>query len=427
MPAPGVFARVSSQAPIWILALAAAYLLVMLASPLRHCFKDGFRAIQRYQSLWLTLGALGFSYALFQLGIRTYLHQVLPAAERPVFVWARQAWRDPAYWLSGSPESLWYLPKAKWEAALSSSLLPTFEGLSGLFNNLVSTFPLSAVAAVLLLINWQGHHGVLRRALGKRFGAWSWAVHVAVVLCALAAFTKPLLYAAPAWLQGHGGPSWATFWFQWAPVLAWLSFVFEYLFGVCIQIYLLLLAYVWIRGLGFTHRRLLDVAIRRFSHVVKWAAIVILLSTLCLDLPLILKNFAPYAAWFPEEALLGSRLAMARAILAGVLIVAAPLQITLTFHSETLRQAFTDHLRFFRTHLFGFLGFSFVAGFHFWVLSVCDQCVRIGLGEGTGLWVTWTLVFPWLAGGVSAWLLASWVCFFRRADPHLPQTHWIQF
>jgi lipoprotein-releasing system ATP-binding protein len=37
-----------------------------------------------------------------------------------------------------------------------------------------------------------------------------------------------------------------------------------------------------------------------------------------------------------------------------------------------------------------------------------------GVGEGTALWVAWGLISPWIAGALGAWLLASWVCVYRR-------------
>jgi len=74
---------------------------------------------------------------------------------------------------------------------------------------------------------------MLRRAAAQRFGGFGW-----VVLCRrahqarrLAALVKPFVfYAAPqliiAWRRRHGGQ---LTWFQWAPVVAWIGFLFEYL------------------------------------------------------------------------------------------------------------------------------------------------------------------------------------------------------
>ena len=120
-------------------------------------------------------------------------------------VWAREAWRDPQLWLTGSPESLWYLPPYSVRQAVFENALPAFESVAGIFNLLVTTFPLSAFAAFLFFINWEGHHAVLVRALRKRFGLWGWLLYAGIVVCALAALAKPLLYAVAAPARSPAG------------------------------------------------------------------------------------------------------------------------------------------------------------------------------------------------------------------------------
>jgi hypothetical protein len=415
--------------PYAVSAALGGYLVILFINPVRASLRDGLRAVRRYAMLWVTIGTFGFLYALFQLGLRAYLHRVLPPAERPVFIWAREAWRDPNLWLVGSPESLWYLPGPECVRALRDAILPAIESTAGIFNSLVITFPTSALAALLLLVNWQGHHAVLGRALRKRFAGMAWAVHTAIIVCALAALAKPFIYAVPQLLKSlNAPPASHLIWFQWAPLIAWLAFLFEYLFGVCIQIYLILLAYTWVRGLTFHHANLLDLAIRRFSYVVKWAAIVMALSTLFIDAPLILKNFPAFAVYFPEEEMLATRLAQARACLATFLLLTATMQIMLTFHNESWRKAMRDHLRFIFRRWWPFGWFLLLAGIHFFLLHACDLAVRRGVGEGTALWVGWSLFFPWIAGFVAAWLLASWVCVFKRCDTTRADAgSWIKF
>ena len=407
----------------------AIYLVVLFINPVRASLRDGCRAVRRHATLWLTLGTFGFLYALFQFALRFYLHSVLPPADRPALLWAREAWRDPNLWLTGSPESLWYLPRTEFVAALHDALLPAVESTAGIFNSLVITFPASALAALLLLTNWQRHHAELGRALRKRFARTAPLVHTAIIVCALAALAKPFIYAVPQLLKTSGAPpEMHLLWFQWAPVIAWLGFLFEYLFGVCIQIYLILLAYTWVRGLTFHHANLLDLAIRRFSYVVKWAAIVMALSTLFIDAPLIMKNFPVFAGYFPEREIFETRLALARACLATFLLLTATMQIMLTFHNESWRKAMRDHLRFVFRRWWPFSWFLLLAVLHFFMLHACDLTVRRGVGEGTALGVGWSLLYPWIAAVVAAWLLASWVCLFKRCDTtHAESREWIKF
>jgi len=408
--------------PWLLLGSLVGYLLVMFTNPVRTSMRDGWRCVRRYAVLWVTLGSFGFAYALFQLSLRVYFFCVLPAADRPTFVWMREAWRDPKLWLHGSPESLWFMPPHALHYAIRQSALPALESVAGLFNLLIATFPLSALAAVLLLLNWDGHHVVLWRALHKRFGISGSLVHGGILICALAAVSKPLLYAAPQLL--HLEPVAAALWFQWAPVLDWLSFLFEYLVGVCIQIGLVLVAYCWVRGLVFTPQHLVDFAIRRFSYVVRWALLVMLVSSAFLQLPLILKNFDAFQSAFPHDpAVLDARWKMARGVLTVILLLFATMQITLTFHSESLGKALRDHLRFLRRHWWPFGWFLILATFHFYLVLVLLHLIQQGLGDGTAVGIVWSLLSPWIHGLVAAWLLASWVCLYRREDEgHHPQS-----
>lgn len=400
-PTPGV---------LWLIVGAlAGYALMMWTNPVSACFRDGWRAVRRYPRIWLVLSGLGFGNAVFDLAMRAYLHAVLPPQSRPVFAWAREAWRDPQLWLTGSPESMWWLPHGEFVRAMQDSVLPAFENLAGVFNCLVSTFPFSAIAALMLFANWQGHHATLWQAMRKRFGPVGVAVHGAILLCALAALAKPLLYAGARLMP-------PDFFQQWGPVIAWLSFVFEYFLGVVVQVYLILLVYAWVRGLQFYHSDLLDVAIRRFSFVVKWAAFMLALSTLFIDAPIILKNFAPFASYFPGDEHFLRNLATAQAALALFALLGSSVQITLTFHSESWRKALRHHLRFVAHSWWALTWFLIVAGFHFFAVHVLIKNVARGLGEGTALWVMWRLAAPWFAGAVAAWALASWVCVFKRCE-----------
>lgn len=407
---------------LWLLFGAlAGYVLMMWTNPVRACLRDGIRIVSRYRAMWALPGVFGFGYACFQLGLRYYFSQVLPPGERPEFRWAREGWSWKVGFFGGD-NALWHFTPGELAPLAKNALLPAIESAAGLFNVVVTTFPLAAVAAFLFLINRGNHQVVLLRALRRRFGSWGWAVYAGILLCAVAALLKPVAYMVPRMINGE-------IWFQWSPVLVWVAFLFEYLFGVCLQIYLILLAYCWVRGLSFTHEHLVDFAIRRFSFVVRWAAVVMLLSSVFIDLPLILKNFTLFAAWFPEEwEVINGRVILARTVLAGILLLCSTVQITLTFHSESLRKALRGHLQFVRRHWWPLLWFLLLAALHFFLLHLLNQANLRGWGEGTAMWVAWTLLYPWIAGGVSAWLLASWVSFYKRCDAgRLRSENWIQF
>jgi hypothetical protein len=408
---------------VWLLLGAIfGYVLMMRTNPVAESLRDGLRALRRYSSLWTILAVCAFGYAAFDLAVRYSFFRVMPEELRPAFQWFREGKLDEL-----KLEHLWKLPLQELKPAALSSFLPALESTAGIFDNLVSTFPIAAIGALLLLFNWQGHQGVLFRALRRRF-AWRGVVaHFCILLCALAALLKPAMFAMPWYVDGG-------LWYRWAPVLEWLAFIFEYLFGTLIQVYLILLAYCWVRGLTFSTQHLRDFAIRRFSLVMRWAIVVVALSSVLINLPLILKNFDVIARWLgqnPDELeqwIVDSWIIIARGILAAILILFATMQITLTFHSESLRRAVGDHFRFVARHWWTLGWFLIIALVHFFLLHFLNALLLLGFGEGTALWVLWKLLFPLLAAFVGAWLLASWVIVYRRAGAaQAGKTEWIEF
>ena len=143
------------------------------------------------------------------------------------------------------------------------------------------------------------------------------------------------------------------------------------------------------RGISFTHQHLIDFAIRRFSFVARWSLVVMLLSSLLIHAPLILKNFPLFQSIVsPDDALVDQRWRVARAVLTGVLLLFATMQITLTFHSESLSKAMVDHRQFVVRNWWP------LARFSSWreSISICSRwpsrSVQLGLGDGTALGIT---------------------------------------
>src|SRR5438128_2493925 len=138
-----------------LLGLCGGYVLLMFFTPVRQSLGDGFRCIGRFKRIWLTFALLGFGYFVFQFAtftpIRTSadldLNQVISF---PNWYWPRfvEIWRETP--------------------------LPALEGVAGIFDNATTTYPLSVLAAVFMIINWRGLHGALLRALWKRYRFWSY-------------------------------------------------------------------------------------------------------------------------------------------------------------------------------------------------------------------------------------------------------------
>jgi len=396
----------------WIILAGAlgAYLLLMFTNPIRSSLLDGIRCVRRYSTLWTVLALFGFCYEAFQLAVRVFFHFVLPEEMRPIFQWHRA----------------WFLPDALYGQIALHSILPAAENVAGIFNNLLTTYPFSAIAAVLLLANWEGHLQTLRKAMARRMGHWGFPVYLAIAICALAAIAKPLLYCLLPVVSST--PADPLLVLQVSTIIDWLSFVFEYLFGVCIQLYLILLVYAWLRGLTFTHQHMLDFAIRRFGSVVKWAALVIGISSVIINIPLILSNFPWFSERISPEIVLPYIDGIARPLLAGFLLLFSTVQITLTFHSESLRKALRDHLRFLGRNWGPMAWFLIIAGIHFYLLNFGNSLVLQGLGEGTAIVIGWQLVFPLIEAFLASWMLASWVCLFKRCETgRIEVDNWIQF
>jgi hypothetical protein len=382
--------------------LLIGYFLLMRFNPIRASLGDGWRCIRRYPVIWRTLALLAFANAAFLAAAQLNAH----ARGEAQLVWMRAGWNDPAVWLHGAPESLWWLPAAEVRTGLIASILPALETVAGLFNNVVTTFPVAVLAAVGLILNRRRSLAQLFTVLRRRFGIASWLLLLAILVCAIATIGKAILYFRPAWVP----IMWIA---QWGPAVAALAALFEYIFGVGVQAYLILHAYAWVRGLSFERAAMREVAIRRLGAAAKWAGLVLLAQVLLIELPLVLSFARGWPA--PPDAMDGW-LRNARMSLAIALLLFASMQAWLTLHGETLGRAWSAHWRMLRDHAWSIAWFLIIAALHCFVLQFLRIVVLQGLGEETAPGVLWTLIWPLLLGVVAGWLLAAWVCLFKRCE-----------
>ena len=417
----------------WLLPLGVmlGYVILMGMNPVRHCLLDGLRSLQRYHRLWAIPAGLGLCYALFHAGLTLFFYSVLPIEQQPAFGW-KISWAIPP-WTSHLSEAHslrdWLaalFADPRWQV-LRSAALDGIESVAGLFNNVVTTFPLSAIAAVLLLVNWEDHHSTLRKALRNRFRRWASLVHAGILLCALSAIVAPILFGPSLIYLNRVAPGLTLV--RWSALIDWLSFLFAYLFGVGVQVYLILIVYTWLRGLNWTSVHLMDLAIRRFSFVVKWAAVVMAFSSLLIDLP----RVSALLFRFDDPLYLNQTLAytdcVARPLLALLLIFFSTMQITLTFHSETLGKALEHHWQFLRRFWWQLLWFLLIAAIHLMGLAFVNRWLLLGFGgETTSAGFVWSFTYPLLAAFLAAWLLSSWVSLYKRCETgRLEAPDWIPF
>jgi len=158
-----------------VLGLCGGYALVMFFNPVRRALGDGFRCVGRYKRIWITFALLGFGYFVFQFVTFTPIRD----------------WSDLDL---GQIASLprWYWPR--FTEIWRETPLPALEGVAGIFDNATTTYPLSVLAAVFMLVNWRGLHGALVRALWKRHGFWGYLVYLILLLSALASLLKPIVF-----------------------------------------------------------------------------------------------------------------------------------------------------------------------------------------------------------------------------------------
>jgi hypothetical protein len=384
-------------APIYpLLGMLAGYVLVLLFNPIRLALRDGFRCITRFKRIWLTFAKLGFAYSVFKFGTFQQTSGVDFKELQTIgsWTWPRLAdvWRETP--------------------------LPALEGVSGIFDNATTTYPLSFIAAILLLCNWRGLHGALLVALRKRFQLWSYLIYVVVLLSAIASLFKPIVFwRLPTWRMVM--PE-ATL-FQTAASVDAVAFIFEYLFGVYIQVYLITVCLAWIKGLSFTEEGLFQFAVRRFTYVLKWAGIVIVASMLIVRLPLLLAYFIDLPGVLDYQPL-------ERYIMSGLLVVFASMQISLVLHNESLHAAFRAHWQFLKRNFGRFGWFLLICAIHFFFLVAADAIMRGAIAERDGGLDRVEGDYVLVRGFVTGWLLASWVCLFRQCETgRINQETWIRY
>jgi len=370
-----------------LLGLCGGYAIVMLFNPVREALRDGFRCIARFKRIWLTFVLLGFAYSVFQFATFTPIQNsadldLNQVTSLPSWYWPRLAevWRETP--------------------------LPALEGVAGIFDNATTTYPLSVVAAVLMVVNWRGLHGALVRALRKRYRFWSYFIYLILLLSALASLFKPIVFwRLPEW----GGAVPAAGLLQISATVDAVAFIFEYLFGVYIQVYLITVCLAWVKGVSFEEGELCRFAMRRFSYVLKWAGIVVLVSTLIVRMPLLLAYFMH----IPDVL---DYLPLERVLMSGLIIAFCSVQISLALHNETLGAAIRAHRQFIGANAHRVGWFLFICAMHFFFIMACDAIARAAITDRLAVLFLWKCIFVSLRGLITGWLLASWVCFFRQCE-----------
>lgn len=377
--------RVVPREIAWLAALTVAvWVCALLWPPTRRAYLNGWRCLGRHTMLWKIPAGFTLCYGIFQLTALLLLSWRLETA--PVL----GTWTSPT---SFSPIIL-------------SSLLPATESLAAIFNCLVATFPLSAVAAMLFLFNTRGLTAELGRTLFKVFGWKGHLLFLLLLLCAMASLLKPALILVLPELINRW-PFGETL--IGATLINALSFAFEYMLGTCFQIYLLLVAFGWVRGTEFDSEKLLRFAVRRMGFVFKWALVIVATTIALLQLPMlagILFTGVPAPAGTESYA---------RLLLAVVMITLAGVQIRLVLHNETLGRAIGWYWRFLHRQGFSLSLFLLTAATLLLPWKILEILVTDGFGESV-LGQSGAILTQSAGAIFGGWILASWVCFYKSSE-----------
>lgn len=382
-----------------LLGFCSGYTLVMLFNPVRQALRDGLRCIMRFKRVWVTFVVLGLAYSVFQFATFTPIQNTGDLDLNQIT--SLPGWNWPRF------ADVW-----------TEAPLPALENVAGIFDNATTTYPLSVIASVLLLLNYRGLHGALWRALRKRYRFAGFLVYLIVLVSALASLLKPIVFwRLPEW----GGLLPAAEVLQISATVDAVAFIFEYLFGVYIQVYLITVCFVWIRGLSFEEGELFRFAVRRFSYVLKWALIMVLVSVLLVRAPLLL-------AYFMNIPNVLDYLPLQRVLMCLLIISFASVQVSLALHNENLRAAIRAHFEFVRRNRSRFGWFLLICAFHFFFIMACDAMARGAIADRLVALILWKCIFVCGRGLITGWLLASWVCLFRQYEPgRVNQESWIRY
>src|SRR5437660_7953741 len=382
-----------------IAGLLAGYRLVMLANPVRRTLRDGFRCIARYERVWLTFALLGFAYFVFQF----VTFSSVPSPSEIDFA-EIISFRN----LNCSPlGDVWHeVP------------LPAIASVAGILDNATTTYPLSALAAILFLVNWRGLHRTFWHALFKLYRWWSIPIYLVFLVSTLAALLKPLVY----WrLPGWNNEVSTAHLLKISASIDALSFIFEYLAGVYIQVYLITVCLAWIKGLSFREGALFAFAMRRFSYVLEWAGIVVVVSMLVLRLPMLLAYFIS----LPDVL---DYLPLQRVFMSGFILAFCSVPISLVLHNETLREAFRAHRQLLRRDFRRVAWFWLICGLNFFLILLVDAMVRNAIADRAAAMILWKSIFVFLRALITGLLLASWVVLFRQCESgRIAQENWIRY
>lgn len=367
------------------LVVILAVLLIMASGipSLRRAYLDGWRCVLRHGALWKVPAGFALVYCIFPYVLEVWIYHLAGLPQRPLFQF------------NAAPPDL--------PPLLIAGVIPAGEQLSATLTCLVSVFPLSCIAALLLLVNYRGLAREIFKMARARYGRGVWIVLPIALACTVSALLKPVAFVAlPLLAKALSAPSLLS----WGATINMLSFIFEFLLGTTIQLCLLFTAYGWVRGLSLNDERLLPFAVRRLGYVLKWSLVIVAATLAIFHVPFLWDTLhSGSMSWNPEL--------WARPFLSAVTLLFGAVQIHLAFHNTTLKQAVVANFRFLKSSGLHYLGFLLTA-FGFLLIAQGAPMIGLEIFNNSLAGVGCAILAQTLAAAVGGWLLASWVCFFKQ-------------
>lgn len=293
-------------------------------------------------------------------------------------------------------------------ALVLSALPSTVESLAASVNSL-GTFPLSSLFAALFLVNFRGYTGLLFKQLRKRFGVFGWLLFFLGITSSFCALLKaPSLFLLPYWINHDIGLSPETG----LSIINSGGFIFEYFVGVVFQVFLVLYAYSWVRGLYFPPMRLFPFTLRRLGVVMRWGLVVVALSLTCVAIPLGLETIwgggraEGTVAFLVDQAM--------RPLIAVIMLILAAVQLHLILHNDSLKGGILASLRFLRANAALIFAFFLSAMSS---LLACFILTYVVLSQQDSLWMDLAGIgMDGVCAAMGGWILASWVCLYKSVS-----------
>jgi len=265
---------------------------------------------------------------------------------------------------------------------------------SALGNDLVTPFPLSAVLVVWTVLFSRPIIVQLFRTARRGFPrAWV-AVVLVLVFSACAAVLKPVVYLfLPEWIEW--APMDGSHAMLAAELLNAAAIVFEVFIGSYVTVFLMLTAFAWVRGIDADRMRLHILTARRMRYVLKWTLLTAALAVLLM--------VSPIMPGVEQSAIVAYL---------GILLLFFPMQANLAFHNRSLRSALRSSVSLMLKNR-AVLAFLIGACSAFLLLAG-GQSFAHGEVSGDSPALGVDLVFGVINATLSGWLIASWVCLYRR-------------